>query len=150
MKAEMKSEIGKLENWSITKSQNHRFVEIIMSLKSIYLLLLTYLLKIVCSKGPGDSENGFQIATRANKCLRQKIGPPLPPHGIDCVASHRFKIFFMDNVKAGSSTVRASIGNGLSSTWFRSDMPCQPSGRTVNRTKSTCFTTEQLEKEYID
>lgn len=42
----------------------------------------------------------------------------LTHHSTNCMSSKKFKLLFVDNVKAGSTTVQAKLKNGLGLQWF--------------------------------
>jgi hypothetical protein len=77
------------------------------------------------------SGSGFKVAKTWNKCKHKvNYSEALRPHYVDSVASGRYNFLYVDNVKAGSSSMRSAFSSILQTSWHQTDIPgAKPTGQ---------------------
>ena len=132
-------------------------------------------IKLESNNGPTKSEskpaiNGYERAHVFNQCMagwRSTLSTHPPAsngadqgvavaghvHKIDVAYSKERRFVFMDNVKAGSSTIRAHLESAINVTWC--GKPKHPTSHHVRqigcqpRTKTAEFTLEELNAAFV-
>lgn len=97
------------------------------------------------AEGLGQSL-GYAIAQRWEQC---KPISKTVPHFIDTLASSSHRFFYVDNVKAASSSVQLMVSNALNLTMNATDMPhARQTGRCCGRPSSGDFSLEDVSSTF--
>ena len=106
-------------------------------------------MKFAVSIPPGTTLTEARLRRRAehfNSCNRRRE-PGWPEHFVDAVISPKYSFMFVDNVKAGSATVRKRLQAALKVSMAYTPQCAAPYPKITSstRTKTNCITTAEAE-----